>query len=239
MTRVRGVLVAVLALTLLALPDAGAAAPPAEPRTIYLDGVPVRRWTPEHRQVITVNRTSGTYARITLWRYADGQWTKRSQSSQARIGYGGLVRGVDREQGTGTTPIGTYSLPFTFGSDPKLSSWDLPYKDFDNDDYWVQDNKSAYYNRYRDRDTGGFRWWLDPSRVNASERLADYSREYEMAVVIAFNYYDPVAYRGAGIFLHVNGRGATAGCVSAPRWFLQATMARLSPELEPVIAIGW
>ena len=36
-------------------------------------------------------------------------------------------------------------------------------------------------------------------------------------------------HRGAGIFLHVNGRGATAGCVSVPRSFMRSTMVRLDP----------
>ena len=47
-----------------------------------------------------------------------------------------------------------------------------------------------------------------------------------------------VRHRGAGIFLHVNGRGATAGCVSVPRSFMRSAMARLDPARVPVIAIG-
>ena len=66
----------------------------------------------------------------------------------------------------------------------------------------------------------------------------DYPTEYRMSVVIAYNYYDPVHYRGAGIFLHVNGPGATAGCVSAPSWFMHVVMNELDPTRHPVIAIG-
>lgn len=44
--------------------------------------------------------------------------------------------------------------------------------------------------------------------------------------------------RGAGIFLHVNGQGATAGCVSVQR----ATMDRITGWTRPAahlrIAIG-
>ena len=40
--------------------------------------------------------------------------------------------------------------------------------------------------------------------------------QYAHAVVIDYNYARPVKGRGAGIFLHVNGSGATAGCVSVP-----------------------
>ncbi|MBA2550668.1 MAG: hypothetical protein H0V13_06360 [Nocardioidaceae bacterium] len=48
----------------------------------------------------------------------------------------------------------------------------------------------------------------------------------------------PVKRRGSGIFLHVNGDGATAGCVSAPRPFIGSMMKRLRPGLRPLMAIG-
>jgi L,D-peptidoglycan transpeptidase YkuD (ErfK/YbiS/YcfS/YnhG family) len=102
----------------------------------------------------------------------------------------------------------------------------------------VQDNRSAYYNRYRNKAQGGFRWWLPTRDRNSSELLTDFEREYEYAVVTSFNYRAQVRQRGAGIFLHVNGRGPTAGCVSAPRRFLLTTLATLDPAQRPVIAIG-
>ena len=47
-----------------------------------------------------------------------------------------------------------------------------------------------------------------------------------------------VRHRGGAIFLHVNGSGATAGCVSAPRPFLRRTLGLLDQDRVPVIAIG-
>ena len=94
----------------------------------------------------------------------------------------------------------------------------------------------ATSNRYRNKSQGGFRWWLTSGK-NASERLTDYRTQYEYAINTSFNH-EQVRHRGAGIFLHVNGRGATAGCASAPRWVMQAAMARLDPRRVPVIAIG-
>jgi L,D-peptidoglycan transpeptidase YkuD (ErfK/YbiS/YcfS/YnhG family) len=222
-----------------ALVVAGVAVPaPAQGASeVVLDGVTARLHAGT-RQVVTVNHTSRHHARITWWSHVGGEWVRRLRSTDARIGYGGLVPGWAREQGTGTTPLGTYTLPFTFGTRYRQATWDMSYRRIRSHDYWVQDNRSRYYNRYRSRDLGGFRWWLDSSSVNSSERLADYGRQYEMSVVVGFNYVDPVRYRGAGIFLHVNGSGATAGCVSAPRWFISAVMARLDPDMIPVIAIG-
>lgn len=208
------------------------------PLPITLDGVLVQLGTGT-RQVITVHRTAGTHARITFWSLgADGRWIEEHQSSSARIGYGGLVVGALRRQDTGTTPIGTFPLLFSFGTVPRRTSWSMPYRRITSQDYWVEDNRSAFYNRFRSRGAGGFRYWLDTSNLNGSEHLSSYPRQYRMAVVIGFNYDHPVRYRGAGIFLHVNGRGATAGCVSAPRAFLRTALALLDPRLHPEIAIG-
>jgi L,D-peptidoglycan transpeptidase YkuD (ErfK/YbiS/YcfS/YnhG family) len=236
-TRMAGLLGACLAVALLVGPPAAPAPSSGEPtHRIHLDGVPVdlRDHT---RQVITTRQTGTTTARVTLWALRYGTWKLVERTTVARIGYAGLVAPDQRRQGSGTTPTGTYYLPFTFGPYARHSDWTMPYRQFDGDDYWVLDNASAYYNRWRDRDAGGFRWALTDSS-NGSERLADYTSQYRMAAVIAYNYYAPVRHRGGAIFLHVNGPGATAGCVSVPLWFMRSVMSRLDPTQKPVIAIG-
>ena len=98
-----------------------------------------------------------------------------------------------------------------------------------------QDNASRYYNQRRHRRQGGFRWWLDGA--NSSEHLPDYGAQY----VVAGHRLQPAApikRRDSGIFLHVNGDGATAGWVSAPRPFIGSMMKRLRPGLRPLMAIG-
>ena len=71
-----------------------------------------------------------------------------------------------------------------------------------------------------------------------SERLAKYPVQYGRALVIGFNYRHPVRGRGAGIFLHVNGKGATAGCVSVPAGAMARILAWVRPARNPHIAIG-
>jgi len=231
--RIKAVAVALCAAAATLVPVHDATATSA---LVTLDGVPVvlRAGT---GHVITVRHTTGTYARVTFWSLRGGTWVPLARTAQGRTGYGGLVEPTERKQGSGTTPLGTYSLPFTFGSRTKRPGWSMPYRKFDGNDYWVEDNASAYYNRYRSREQGGARWDL-VSPVNGSERLADYPTQYRMSVVVAYNYYRPVHYRGAGIFLHVNGPGATAGCVGAPEWFMREVMNKLDPTRKPVIAIG-
>ena len=203
---------------------------------VTLDGVTVklRKGT---TQVVTVNRTNGHHARVTLWRRVDGRWDKRLRAHDGRIGYNGLVRPRQRVQGSGKTPLGTYRLPWAFGMHPQRAAWDPSYRKVRKGDYWVLDNQSDHYNRFRNKRHGGFRWWLDASDANASERLKDYPKQYEWSVVTSFNNRQ-VRHRGGAIFLHVNGSGATAGCVSAPRWWMRKLMFRLDRDHRPLIAIG-
>jgi L,D-peptidoglycan transpeptidase YkuD (ErfK/YbiS/YcfS/YnhG family) len=231
-------LLLVLTVALLA-PLPAEAAPrggDSEPVLVRLDGVTVRL-RDGTTQVVTVNHTTGYRARVTWWVERDGGWERRLQTTDGRIGYGGLVAGTRRHQGTGTTPLGTYDLPWAFGMHRADPRWKLHYRTVRHGDYWVQDNASAFYNRYRNKSRGGFRWRLPASDPNGSERLTDYRRQYEWSIVTGFNR-GQVRHRGSGIFLHVNGSGATAGCVSAPRAFIRALMFRLDPDRDPVIAIG-
>ncbi len=135
-------------------------------------------------------------------------------TTDGRTGYGGLVDGDRRRQGSGTTPLGTYGLISTFGT-----------------------HASDFYNQLRNQRDGGFRWWLPASDPDSSERLTDHPRQYEWSIVTDFNV-EQVRHRGSGIFLHVNGRGATAGCVSAPRRFIRSLVRLLDPARVPVIGVS-
>jgi len=214
-------------------------APPAPARAdtdhVILGGVRVALH-PQTRQAVTVNHTHGYHARIAFWVQRHGRWTRVYAVRDGRIGYGGLVAPRKRVQGSGTTPLGTVRLISSFGRHPLGDGWDLPYRRIHRGDFWVEDNRSRFYNRYRNKARGGFRWWIPASDTNSSERLTDFPVAYEYSVVTSYNR-DQVRHRGAGIFLHVNGKGATAGCVSAPRPFLRRMMWRLDPDRAPVMAV--
>jgi L,D-peptidoglycan transpeptidase YkuD (ErfK/YbiS/YcfS/YnhG family) len=226
-------LLTVLLLAAALLPGAPS---PAYAGEVRLDGVTVHL-RPGTTQVVTVNHTSGIHARVSYWARQQGRWRLQFQAPDGRIGYNGLVSARRRVQGSGKTPLGTFTLPFSFGMHRQRSSWDPTYRKARPGDYWVLDNRSRFYNRYRNKSRGGFRWWLSSSSPNASERLRDFPKQYEFSVVTSFNA-GQVRHRGGAIFLHVNGSGATAGCVSAPRWFMVRVMNRLDQDRVPVIAIG-
>ncbi|MGY5138093.1 hypothetical protein ACWGJW_37900, partial [Streptomyces nigrescens] len=146
----------------------------------------------------TTGATTGT---VRWWQRHNGRW-RQVGSAPARFGAGGLAEGGSRVQGTATTPTGLYDLPFGFGTAPAPPGATTPYRRVGAASWWCEDNASASYNR-----------WVEPlppdCAAGESERLAGYPTQYSRALVIGFNYHRPVRGRGAGIFLHVHGKGAT------------------------------
>jgi len=203
-----------------------------------LDGIPTSIARAQ-RTVTIVNQTSRTRARVSFWVRTDSRCSlsRKLLTRTARLGYGGTVDGAKRKQGTGTTPLGTYTMTEAFGNGRAPDLW-LPYHRVKKGDYWVGDNASKYYNSLRNRSQGGFRHRLRASSINGSEYLPDYTRQYRYAVVINFNRTPDkrVRYRGTGIFLHVKGSGATGGCVAVTARQLRTVLAYLKPGDRITIA---
>ncbi len=222
--------------------DAAASHPQSSSRwracTKRLDGIttPIAR---TQRSVTIVNQTSRSRARVSFWVRTNSRCSlsRIFLTRSGRIGYGGTVAASKRRQGSGTTPLGTFTMTEALGNGakPKMS---LPYHRVRAGDYWVGDNASRYYNSLRNKRSGGFRYWLPSSRANSSEYLPSYRKQYRYSVVINFNRapQSRVRYRGTGIFLHVLGRGATAGCVAITAGQLRTLLAYLRPGDRITIA---
>ncbi|WP_328870111.1 L,D-transpeptidase family protein [Streptomyces sp. NBC_00287] len=215
--------VALASASLLVLAAAPAGEPPLPARMADTGG---------GTQLITAvaARTGATTGTVTWWDLRDGRWVKAGSAS-ARFGANGLVEGSARRQGTSTTPTGLYDLPYAFGIKAAPEGTAYKYRPVHRDSWWCQDNDSRSYNR-----------WTEPRpadcRAAESEQLITYTAQYAHALVIGFNYTKPVRGRGAGIFLHVNGRGATAGCVSVPVEDMRRILRWADPARKPHIAIG-
>lgn len=183
-------------------------------------------------QLITAEApgTGATSGTLTWWDLRDGQWVEAG-SAPARFGAQGLVEGGARKQGTYTTPTGLYGLPFGFGIKTAPEGTRAEYRAVTESSWWCEDNDSASYNR-----------WVDPlpadCRASESEKLISYDSQYAYGLVIGFNYDRPVRGLGAGIFLHVNGSAATAGCVSVPEDAMRLILRWADPGKKPHIAIG-
>ncbi|MFE0646001.1 L,D-transpeptidase [Streptomyces sp. NPDC058877] len=212
-------------LVLAALLSLGAAPSPAP--------LPVRMAdTGGGTQLITAEAADAkaTTGTLTWWERRGWRWV-RVGAAPARFGSKGLVEGASRQQGTSTTPTGLYRLPYAFGIRSAPAGTRLRYAPVTEHSWWCQDNASHAYNR-----------WVeglpDDCRATEAEHLVSYTGQYAHAIVIGFNYERPVRGRGAGIFLHVNGTGATAGCISVPEDAMRAVLAWADPARRPHIAVG-
>ncbi len=183
-------------------------------------------------QLITAqaSRTSSTTGTVTWWDRRDGRWVKTG-SAAARFGANGLVEGGSRKQGTNTTPTGLYDLPYAFGIKKAPDGTEVTYRPVRQNSWWCQDNDSRSYNR-----------WTEPRpadcRAARSEHLVSYTKQYAHAYVIGFNYAKPVRGRGAGIFLHVNGRGRRPVVCRCRRWRCGRSSPGPIRSAWPHIAIG-
>ncbi len=204
----------------------------------------------DSRQVIVVTTRSWntSYAKLQTWQQTQaGEWTRVVAPIQARVGWNGVRREANRQQNTGTTPAGTFALPRGFGL-AKPSGVDLPYRLVDQNDYWPYDpTDPKTYNVLQPHRVKHAKW-----RTDWAERLASYRAQYRYAVVLDYNLPSTITWRngqriardtadtsaGGGIFLHVNGSGATAGCISIPRDQMRRVLKWLDPSLDPVIVVG-
>jgi L,D-peptidoglycan transpeptidase YkuD (ErfK/YbiS/YcfS/YnhG family) len=210
------------------LAGTAAAPPPAA-----VDPLPARmKDTGGGSQLITAEAagTGATTGRLTWWDERGGRWVATG-SADARFGAHGLAEGTHRRQGTSTTPTGLFALPYAFGVAGAPAGTRMRYRRVTDRSWWCEDNASSAYNRWTEGLPGD-------CRASESEHLADYRTQYARALVVGFNYDHPVRGRGAGIFLHVNGKGATAGCVSVPALALARILAWADPRRAPHIAVG-
>jgi L,D-peptidoglycan transpeptidase YkuD (ErfK/YbiS/YcfS/YnhG family) len=145
----------------------------------------------------TTHATARTYQRVgTRWRIV-------RKAMPARVGVHGLSWPRRRHAGDGTTPIGNYGFVYGFGSrsDPGVTAF--RWRRLVPGSCWAGTRRN--YNR----------WVHRTPCAPADENLWAHARlAYRYASVIDFNYDRPVYGRGAGIFLHVQTGGPTAGCVS-------------------------
>ncbi|MFD8453368.1 MULTISPECIES: L,D-transpeptidase family protein [Streptomyces] len=184
-------------------------------------------------QLITVE-ARGSYATVTAWAKGSAGWKEQFSTGSGRVGSNGVTNGATRRQGTWTTPTGTYSITEGFGVEASGTS--MPYHVVTDDDWWVEDPESKFYNSMHSAQGADFP--LTESGDRGSEHLIGYPTQYAKALVINFNRWPATPGRGAGIFLHVNGSGATAGCVSVPRATMDRFMNWIEPSARPRIAIG-
>jgi L,D-peptidoglycan transpeptidase YkuD (ErfK/YbiS/YcfS/YnhG family) len=205
-------------------------------------------------QLIVVAGDSATSSYSTLRTYekaANGLWVPKFAAMPARNGYAGWARASQRIQDTGTTPWGTFTVTDAFGLKANPGTR-IPYRAADSNDYWVGDAQDPQTYNLVQPSAPATRTW----RTSEAEKLSGYPVQYEYAAVIDFNRPDPASVTwnatlgenvtsrpadvaiGSAIFLHINGAGSTAGCVSLARADLLSVLRWLDPARRPRIVMA-
>jgi L,D-peptidoglycan transpeptidase YkuD (ErfK/YbiS/YcfS/YnhG family) len=184
-------------------------------------------------QLITVSapRLHTTSATLRTWRRDGGCWAPVAGPYTARVGWNGLR--VDRHEGDGTTPIGTFPiLRRMYGNEPNPGV-DFSYTRLRCGDWWVEDARSPAYNTFQRIGCG-----VKPPFKVTTPDMSKSRRAYAYLAVVGFNTSPAVPGRGSGIFLHVQVHNSTNGCVSLPRAQLLRVLRWLTPTAAPRIVIG-
>ncbi|MGL6236873.1 MAG: L,D-transpeptidase family protein [Segniliparus sp.] len=174
-------------------------------------------------QVVAVTGDQSGRANVEVWGKfpgADGagQWWSMTGPLSGFVGSAGIAD--QSKDGYPATPAGVFSLPWAFGTDPAPQTG-LPFHHTGPNDWWVGDMKSPLYNSFSTCAPGSC-----PFNEKESERLA--IPEYALAVVMGVNAERKPGAGGA-FFLHVQGGGPTAGCVSMDKTALRNLITWLKP----------
>lgn len=230
-----------LLLLLLSLLPQSVSAAPALPAALNSVG--------KSEQVVLVQAKNWNATRGTLRAFAKikGSWVEVHKKVPVDLGYGGLVQGDKRRQGTGKTPTGTYAITSGFGrkADPGTK---LDYIKIDRNDAWTYNPRvPSTYNIFQ---TANRSW---KSYGNYVESLYSYGKQYNYVAIMDFNLprgkitkgpqgiyrTDKPAntQRGGGIFLHVSNGNETAGCIAVAEVVMRDLMKWFNPKKNPVIVV--
>jgi len=185
-------------------------------------------------QLITVVAAKGrsTTGSLRLWRKSGECWVAIDGPWTAHLGRNGVSE--TKREGDKTTPAGEFGIqPVMYGVGPNPGVR-YRYHRIVCGDWWVEDIRSPFYNRFHHVRCGA----KPPFRIT-SEDMSRSTISYRYLAVIDYNTHPIVPGRGSGIFLHVSASGGpTLGCVSLTRAQLVTVLLWLDPAASPEIVIS-
>ncbi|MCL2065361.1 MAG: L,D-transpeptidase family protein [Candidatus Cloacimonetes bacterium] len=132
----------------------------------------------------------------------------------------------DKMEGDGATPSGVFTFGRAFGMVYDPGSL-LSYTKVTDNDVWVDDVNSRFYNQWSYLDNPEADW-------DSAEHLIKYPNEYKYVLTINYNTDPIIIGKGSAIFLHCSSDRPTAGCISVS----EATMIFLLGFVDSETIIG-
>ena len=186
------------------------------------------------KQLVTVVASTqrSTTASLRLWHKSGDCWIAVDGPWTVHVGFRGISE--NKHEGDKTTPGGAFAIqPVMFGIGPNPGVR-YRYHRIVCGDWWVEDSRSPFYNRFHHVRCGT----KPPFRIT-SEDMSRSPISYRYLAVIDYNTHPIVPGRGSGIFLHVSASGGpTLGCVSLSRPQLVTVLRWFDPAASPEVVIG-
>jgi L,D-peptidoglycan transpeptidase YkuD (ErfK/YbiS/YcfS/YnhG family) len=183
------------------------------------------------RQIVLVTNESKNdfHATLTGYEKINGQWQQVFGPYKAVIGKKGFS--LDKHEGDGASPAGLFAARPFFGSAPKPENLKFPYRQTHDNDFWVDDPKSPFYNTWQTGPAEG-RW-------KSAEILKRPDGLYKYVAVIQYNI-PPVAGKGSAIFFHIwkDQNTSTSGCTAMDESNVLRVLQWLDPEKKPIFLQG-
>lgn len=178
--------------------------------------------------VATGSRIGSKTGTLQFFDWEHGAWVCK-MTVPARFGRRGLMDGAHRREGNKTTPTGLWKMPaFAFGYSARPpAGTKLRYRRITKRSWWSSQRGRTYNT------------WVEAKRWRG-ERLYHVHPQYEFAISAGYNAKPnrSIYGRGSGIFLHVQGRGLTSGCVAISRGSMVRVVRMLDPAKHPAFAVG-
>jgi len=197
-----------------------------DPYAGRLDSIPGIR---DSQQVLLIiaDDISSSIAKAYAYQKLDGAWQPAWEEMDSVLGSKGLT--YNKKEGDKKSPIGVFKLERCFGREENPGT-KLSYTQFSQNDFWVDDINSEYYNTFQAGPSDG-RW-------NSAEDLFAVGDRYKYFAVIEYNTVNPVPGAGSAIFLHIwkSPETPTSGCTALSEENLLKVVRWLDPAKKPVLA---
>ncbi len=156
-------------------------------------------------------------------------WERAGSQIDGMAGKNGIAAEGEKKEGDGKTPSGMFLLSSAFGYSSAADT-KLPYRQSAENDLWVDDPDSPYYNQWVSNDVG----------AKSYEKMRRKDHLYQYGIIVDYNTRPIVPGAGSAIFFHVwRAQGKpTSGCIAVSEKDILNLLHWLDPEKNPVVVIG-
>lgn len=176
--------------------------------------------------LVVADKIDAIEAKAYAYEKKNGLWQAVFEPMDVVFGSRGLTD--HKQEGDKKSPIGIFPLERCYGRVENPGT-KLTYTQFAENDFWVDDPESKYYNTYQKGASNG-NW-------KSAEDLYAIGQPYKYFIVIEYNTKNPLPGNGSAIFLHIwKEKGSpTAGCTAMSEQNLLKVIRWLDPTQIPVI----